>query len=194
MMMVRLVKVAMVASCALFALLVAFNNLVDYGSNAAFVRHTLSMDTTFPNNVLKGRAITSPTLWTIAYWSIIAAEAVTGLLLALATLRLAVAVRGPASDFNAAKQLVVLGMGLGFQFPIVVLFLVKLGYLTHATLAKYRRHVCVASFILGAVLTTPEVITQVAMAIPLYLLYEICIWIAWYWERKKRRAPAAAPA
>lgn len=114
MMMVRLVKVAMVASCALFALLVAFNNLVDYGSNAAFVRHTLSMDTTFPNNVLKGRAITSPTLWTIAYWSIIAAEAVTGLLLALATLRLAVAVRGPASDFNAAKQLVVLGMGLGF--------------------------------------------------------------------------------
>jgi len=32
----------------------------------------------------------------------------------------------------------------------------------------------------------------VAMAIPLYLLYEVCIWIAWYWERKKRRAAAAA--
>ena len=90
--------------------------------------------------------------------------------------------------------MIVFGMGLGFQFPIIVLFLVKLGLITHAHLAKYRRHVCVLSFILGAVLTTPEVITQVAMAIPLYLLYEICIWIAWYWERKKRRTAGLAAA
>lgn len=99
-----------------------------------------------------------------------------------------------ADDYISFVTHFVLGMGLGFQFPIIVLFLVKLGFITHAHLAKYRRHVCVLSFILGAVLTTPEVITQVAMAIPLYLLYEICIWIAWYWERKKRRAAAAAAA
>jgi sec-independent protein translocase protein TatC len=37
------------------------------------------------------------------------------------------------------------------------------------------------------VLTTPEVITQVAMAVPLCLLDEACIWIAWFWERKQRR-------
>jgi sec-independent protein translocase protein TatC len=80
------------------------------------------------------------------------------------------------------------GMGAGFQFPLVVLFLVKIGVLTHKQLAQYRRHVIVISLFLGAILTTPEVITQVAMAVPLYLLYEICIWIAWYWERKKRRA------
>ena len=79
------------------------------------------------------------------------------------------------------------GMGIGFQFPLVVLFLVKLGILGYKDLAKYRRHVVVLSLILGAVLTTPEVITQVAMAVPLYLLYEICVWIAWFWERKKRR-------
>jgi sec-independent protein translocase protein TatC len=88
----------------------------------------------------------------------------------------------------------IFGMGLGFQFPLIVLFLVKIGVLTHAHLTKYRRHVAVLSLILGAVLTTPEVVTQVAMAIPLYLLYEACIWIAWYWERKKRRAPGGAPA
>jgi sec-independent protein translocase protein TatC len=82
------------------------------------------------------------------------------------------------------------GMGLGFQFPLVVLFLVKIGVLSHSDLAKYRRHVAVLSLILGAVLTTPEVVTQIAMAIPLYLLYEACIWIAWYWERKRRAAPA----
>lgn len=113
-MIVRLVKLAMVASCALFALLVTFNNLVDYGSNYAFVRHTLSMDTTFPGNALTGRAITSPALWTLGYWLIIAAEAATGLILAFGCLRLALAVRGPAALFNAAKPLVVLGMGLGF--------------------------------------------------------------------------------
>jgi predicted small integral membrane protein len=114
-MIIRLVKAAMVASCALFALLVAFNNLVDYDSNYAFVRHTLGMDTTFPGNALKGRAITSPALWTLGYWLIIAAEAVTGLILAFGALRLALAVRGPAALFNAAKPVVVLGMGLGFM-------------------------------------------------------------------------------
>lgn len=97
-----------------------------------------------------------------------------------------------ADDYISFVTHFIFGMGLGFQFPIVVLFLVKLGVLTHRDLAKYRRHVCVLSFILGAVLTTPEVITQVAMAIPLYLLYEICIWIAWYWHWKKRRAAARA--
>ena len=84
MLAIRLVKTAMVASTALFALLVAYNNLADYDSNYEFVRHTLSMDTTFPDNALKGRAITSPTLWTLAYWSIILAEAATGLVLAFA--------------------------------------------------------------------------------------------------------------
>jgi len=88
----------------------------------------------------------------------------------------------------------IFGMGLGFQFPLIVLFLVKIGVLTHAHLKKYRRHVAVLSLVLGAALTTPEVVTQVAMAVPLYLLYEACIWIAWYWERKKLRAGGGAAA
>jgi len=87
-----------------------------------------------------------------------------------------------------------LGMGFGFQFPLVLLTLVKIGLINHRHLAKYRRHAIVASLFLGAILTTPEVLTQVAMAVPLYLLYEICIWIAWYWDWKKRQAVAAASA
>lgn len=82
----------------------------------------------------------------------------------------------------------ILGMGIGFQFPLVVLLLVKIGLVTYQQLAHFRRHVIVASLVLGALLTTPEVITQIAMAVPLYLLYEICICIAWYWDWKKRRA------
>src|SRR5216683_3997934 len=99
MLAIRLVKTAMVASTALFALLVAYNNLADYNSNYEFVRHTLSMDTTFPDNALKGRAITSPALWALAYWSIILAEAATGLVLAFGAFRLMLALRAPAAVF-----------------------------------------------------------------------------------------------
>jgi sec-independent protein translocase protein TatC len=58
-----------------------------------------------------------------------------------------------------------------------------------------RRYMIVINLVLGAVLTTPEVITQVLMAVPLQLLYEISVWIAWYWERRDRkRQEKAAPA
>ena len=97
-----------------------------------------------------------------------------------------------ASDWRADEYIsfvckFLFGMGIGFQFPLVVLFLVKIGVLNYRQLAHFRRHVIVLTLILGAFLTTPEVVTQVAMAVPLYLLYEICIWIAWYWDWKKRR-------
>lgn len=114
MLAIRLVKTAMVASTALFALLVAFDNLVDYPTNYAFVRHTLSMDTTFAGNALMGRAITDPLVWALAYWSIILAEAATGAVLAVATIRLAANLRADAARFNAAKQYVAIGAGLGF--------------------------------------------------------------------------------
>jgi len=113
MLAIRLVKTMMVVSIALFALLVAYNNIVDYGSNYNFVRHTFAMDTTFPDNALKGRALTSPVAWTLAYWLIILIEAVTGIVLAFAAWRLARRLRH-AALFNAAKAYVVIGVGLGF--------------------------------------------------------------------------------
>jgi len=81
----------------------------------------------------------------------------------------------------------ILGMGLGFELPVVLLILVKIGILDYEKLAGFRRYMIVINLILGAVLTTPEVVTQILMAIPLQLLYEITIWIAWYWERKERK-------
>ena len=111
---IRCVKTVMVASAALFALLLTFNNLVDYESNYAFVRHTLSMDTTFPGNALLGHAITSPAIWTVAYWLIILTEAAVGITLAIGALQLAQAVRAPAAAFNAAKTMTIVGVGLGF--------------------------------------------------------------------------------
>jgi sec-independent protein translocase protein TatC len=80
-----------------------------------------------------------------------------------------------------------LGMGLGFEMPVVILVLVKLGILNYAILKKARPYMIVINFVLGAVLTTPEVVTQVLMALPLQLLFEISVWIAWYWERQEKK-------
>jgi sec-independent protein translocase protein TatC len=85
-----------------------------------------------------------------------------------------------------------LGMGLGFELPVPVLILVKLGILNYKMLAGARRYVIVISFILGALLTTPEVVTQVLMAVPLLALYEITLFVAWYWERQDRKREEAA--
>jgi sec-independent protein translocase protein TatC len=86
----------------------------------------------------------------------------------------------------------ILGMGLGFEMPVVILVLVKLGILNYTILSKGRRYMIVINLILGALLTTPEVFTQVLMAVPLQVLYEISVWIAWYWERKEKKRAAAA--
>jgi len=83
-----------------------------------------------------------------------------------------------------------LGMGLGFEMPVVILTLVKIGLLNYGILKAARRYVIVIAFVLGAVLTTPEVITQILMAVPLLLLYEISVWIAWYWERQEKKREA----
>ena len=112
-MAIRLVKTGLVASCALLALLAAIGNLLDQGSTATFVRHVLSMDTTFPNSALRMRALDAPAAVGIAYWLIVLGEATTGTLLALGSLRLALALRAPAADFNAAKSVAVLGVGAG---------------------------------------------------------------------------------
>lgn len=110
----RLAKIAMVAGLALFALLVCLNNLVDYGSNFAFVQHVLAMDTTFPGSALRARAIADPTLHHAAYAAIILGEGLTGLLFSLATVSMLRALRAPADAFNRAKRFAVLGAAVGF--------------------------------------------------------------------------------
>ncbi len=92
-----------------------------------------------------------------------------------------------AEEYVGFVSKFLLGMGLGFEMPVVLLVLVKIGILDYAKLAGFRRYMIVINLILGAVLTTPEVITQILMAVPLQILYEITIWIAWYCERKEKK-------
>lgn len=110
----RVAKLAMTTSLAAFALLVTFNNLVDYGSNALFVRHVLSMDTVFPGNALLGRAWPAPWEWHAAYAAIIAGEFCTGAAFAFASVAMLRALRGPGIAFERAKAGVHIGAAIGF--------------------------------------------------------------------------------
>ena len=119
MLVVRLSKLVMVVGLALFALLVAADNVADYGSNQAFVRHVLAMDTTFPRNALRWRAVTDPGLQTAAYWLIIAAEALTGALFGVAALVMAARLRASKAEFRVATSRVAAGAAVAFALRFV---------------------------------------------------------------------------
>ncbi|MFD2257087.1 twin-arginine translocase subunit TatC [Luteolibacter algae] len=81
--------------------------------------------------------------------------------------------------------------GLSFELPVVVMVLVKLGLLSYETMSKTRTYAIVAIYVAAAVITpTPDIMTLNLMALPMLLLYEICIWLAWF-DRKKAREEEA---
>ena len=77
--------------------------------------------------------------------------------------------------------------GLAFELPVVVMVFVKLGMLSYETMSSTRSYAIVAIFIAAAVLTpTPDIMTLLLMALPMILLYEICIWLAWFDRHNNR--------
>ena len=81
-----------------------------------------------------------------------------------------------------------LTFGLVFQLPIVLLILIRIGILSPQTLAKKRRWAILVIIILAAVVSpTPEPLTQLLMAGPMYLLYEISIWLGYLVARRREK-------
>jgi sec-independent protein translocase protein TatC len=81
-----------------------------------------------------------------------------------------------------------LGVGVSFEFPLVIVLLVWLGVMTTDFLRKYRRHAIIVIFIIAAIVTpTPDPITQTMFAIPLYVLYEIAIIASSRVEKRKEK-------
>jgi len=78
--------------------------------------------------------------------------------------------------------------GMVFQTPVVVILAIYSGLIEVSLLKAYRRHVFVLSFIIGAILTPPDPLTQVMLAIPCYLLFEIGILIADLIFKKRKEA------
>ena len=65
-----------------------------------------------------------------------------------------------------------------FELPVAIYFLSKTGLITAEFMRKYRRHAVVALAIGAAIITPPDVMSMILVVIPLYLLYEVSIWIA----------------
>ena len=111
-MLTRLAKIVLPDGIVLYLILVVFNNLTDYGSNHAFVKHVLAMDTTFPGNAGMWRAMQAPWIVHAFYVSIIAWEAAAALLIGAGVWRMWRARLAPAAVFTRAKQLVIAGLAL----------------------------------------------------------------------------------
>lgn len=79
--------------------------------------------------------------------------------------------------------------GLSFQLPVVTFFLARLGFIDHLDMIRAFRYAIVAIFILAALITPPDVLTQTLLAIPLMALYVASIAVAWMFTTKVR-APA----
>lgn len=78
-----------------------------------------------------------------------------------------------------------MAFGLAFEVPIAVIALVGFGLVRIATLKNIRSYVIVGAFVLGAIFTPPDIISQFMLAIPLWLLYEAGIMLAGFMERRK---------
>lgn len=115
----RIAKLLLLAGLAFFYLLVVFNNLTDYGSNAQFVRHVLLMDTTVPGNGGMWRSISSPAIDGIFYISIIIWELVACLLLWWGVVCLLRVLHRPAAAFNTAKSLPIVALTLSMLMWLV---------------------------------------------------------------------------
>lgn len=81
--------------------------------------------------------------------------------------------------------------GMAFEMPLVVYVLGKLGIVHPAALSRNRKYALIVVLVAAAILTPgPDIVSQIMMAVPVYLLYEVSIWISWLVRRKDKRLAA----
>lgn len=97
------------------------------------------------------------------------------------------------SIFSFMARLYV-AFGLAFQLPIAMFILSAAGIVTAPALAKGRRIAYVTMFVAGAILTPPDVVSQILLAMPLMVLYEGGIWISYLVSRKRERESSVEPS
>jgi len=90
-------------------------------------------------------------------------------------------------DYLSLVMQFILAFGVCFQLPVLLLLLNRAGIVTRQQLKGIRRYMIVAAFALAAILTPPDVVSQLMLGIPLILLYEISLLIMWVTERKKSK-------
>jgi sec-independent protein translocase protein TatC len=102
-----------------------------------------------------------------------------------------------APDIEAYLSFVLtmfLAFGLAFEVPIVVVVLARLGFVSIEKLKAFRGYFIVLAFIIAAVITPPDVVSQLALAVPMCLLYEVGIWAAQIFIRTTQPPAETNPA
>jgi sec-independent protein translocase protein TatC len=104
---------------------------------------------------------------------------------------------GVSSTFTFALYIsfvtmLMLVFGFAFQTPVAIFFLNKTGLVTVDMLCRSRKFVIIAIFIIAAMATPPDPVSQVTLAVPLYALFELGILLSWLSERKKKKRLKAA--
>ena len=98
------------------------------------------------------------------------------------------------SDYLSFVIKLILAFGLIFEMPIFALFLSRMGVVTAAMMRRFRRYAIVLIFIVAAILTPPDVLSQLLMAGPMILLYELSVGVAAIFGRKKKPAEEESAA
>jgi sec-independent protein translocase protein TatC len=85
-----------------------------------------------------------------------------------------------------------IAFGVVFELPVLVTFLSLAGLVTHRHLIRFARYFVVIAFVIAAVITPPDIVSQFLLAIPLCLLYAISIGIAWLFTRGREKKAQSA--
>lgn len=90
-------------------------------------------------------------------------------------------------SYLSLSSKMLLAFGLVFELPIVIFFLARMGIVDHHWLARHRKYAILVAFVVGAILTPPDVVSQVSLALPFMLLYEVGIIVARLFGKSSRR-------